>query len=162
MDPKLLIIRSDGSGSEFLSERQLSNYFKMKQKELNQTEPNYESGVLTTSKKFEMEKLLGMENSRAVSYLTKMVRQRNYLQKLSFINGIEIPRVIDNLQQSIVIQKEPPLNIFYYRCILIHPELNPEKREIFNKDMEKYRQWKENQEKIRKSLVLEDIELKKL
>ena len=68
MDPKLLIIRSDGSGSEFLSERQLANYFNTKQKELNHTEPNYESGVLTTSKKFEMEKLLGMEASNSPSF----------------------------------------------------------------------------------------------
>lgn len=143
MEPKLLIIKNDGTGSELLSEGQLSNYLRMKQND-------------STTKRFEMEKLLGMENSKAISYLTKATKEHDYLDSLSFINGIEIPRIIDNLPQSIVLQKSPPLQVFRYRRLLEHPPLDSQKRETFNKDMERYTQWKAKLDKTHLSLDIAD------
>ncbi len=145
-EPRLFVIRNDGSGSELLSERQLANYFRCRQRE------ELEKDILLPStRRFEVEKVSGLENSRAVSYMTRSLRERDRLQGLSFIRGIEMPKVADTLHQTVPVPQEPQTQVMSYRGLLVHPEFDQAKREAFNKDLERYHQWKEKFEGTRKA-----------
>ena len=154
-EPRLFIIKNDDTGSELLSEKQLSNYFREKngkiQEKLGTNIFNY--GEV---KKFEMDKLIGMENSKAIAFLTKALTAKDQLSSLDFIKEIEIPRIIDTLQQSVVLLKDPPKQVFKYRCLLLHPDFNSQKRQQFENDLERYRKWKEKFENIRKGYIIQD------
>ncbi len=134
-----------------MSERQLANYFRRKQREQLQSD----SGPTTTCR-FEMPQSLGSGDVKAIGFMTKEMREADRLKALSFIKGIEMPRIIDALQQSVVLQKTPPAKVLVYRCILLHPELDQKKRETFNRDVERYEEWKAKLEESRKEFGVVD------
>lgn len=138
----MILIRNDGTGSEIISEKQLSNYFRCKANEMQNT-----SNVLNpASYRFESNKLEEMVNSKTISFITSFVRERDYLKNLSFLSGIEMPKVIESLQTVVKKPKETLQHCSNFRCLIEHPEFDGKKQEIFSKDLEKHRLWKEKQE----------------
>jgi len=81
---------------------------------------------------------------------------KEQLDALDLMKDIEIPRIIGSLQESAVLLKEPAKETFKYRSLLVHLELNKEKREQFENDLRKYRKWKENFENKKKAFIIQD------
>jgi len=63
----LFVIRSDGSGYELLSEKQLASYFREKENVHERIVPNV--FLFGNTKRFETEKLVGMETSKAIGIM---------------------------------------------------------------------------------------------
>eukprot|EP00826_Nyctotherus_ovalis_P058676 TRINITY_DN8089_c0_g1_i3.p1 TRINITY_DN8089_c0_g1~~TRINITY_DN8089_c0_g1_i3.p1 ORF type:complete len:141 (-),score=51.66 TRINITY_DN8089_c0_g1_i3:171-593(-) len=103
-----------------------------------------------------MAKLIGMENSKAISYLTQVFSMKEQLSSIDFMKDIQIPRIIGNTQQSVVASKSPPSKVFKHRCLIVHPEIDNEKRALFIRDLEKYKKWKERSEKVKRRYVIKE------
>ena len=54
------------------------------------------------------------------------------------------------------IKTEPTKEIYEYRCLLVHPEFSQEKRDSFNNDLKKYKEWKEKFETTKKTFGPQD------
>lgn len=147
-------MKSDGSGSELLCDKQLAGYFREK-RGVNERIVK-KVFVNKNVKLFETEKLVGMETSKAIGFLTKAFTLKEQLESLDLMKDVEIPRIIDSLQESAVLKKEPSKELFKYRCLIVHPELDAQKREQFKKDFAEYRRWKENFENTKKRLIIQD------
>jgi len=103
-----------------------------------------------------MDKLIGMENSRAVGFLTEVFPMKEQLHMMDFMKDIEIPRIISDIKQSVVALENPPSKVFTHRSIIIHPEIDNEKRAQFINDLKNYRRWKEKTENTKKRYIIRD------
>jgi hypothetical protein len=66
-EPRLFVIRSDNSGYELLSEKQLASYFREKEQGHEKVVPNV--FLFGNVKRLETEKLVGMETSKAIGIM---------------------------------------------------------------------------------------------
>lgn len=147
------MVKSDSTGSELLTHSQLASYFREKEQKV---QGKFTPPLLTQVKRFEMDKLIGMENSKAISYLTQVFSSKEQLSSINFMKDVQIPRIISNTQQSVVASKDPPSKVFKHRRLIVHPEIDHEKRALFLRDLEKYKKWKERSEKVRKRYVIRE------
>jgi hypothetical protein len=156
IDPKLLVIRNDGSGSELMSEQQLAIYFATRMNALRPAAAKRVTSLYPSSRRYEIAKLVGLENSQAITYVTKMRRERDCLAGLSFIRGLELPAILPTLQERVAFATSPSmgLEVASYRGLLKHPPFDAAKRAAFEQDLEKYRQWKERFEERRQGFGL--------
>jgi hypothetical protein len=142
-EPRLFIIRNDGTGSELLSDKQLAYYFLSKEVELNKVPSSFKIPLGPTTTKSEIEKQAGLENEKATSFITKSFREKDRLAALDFIEGIEMPIIMNTLQKIVTVNHETPQEAYQYRCLLVHPLFDEDKRQLFEGDLERYKRWKE-------------------
>jgi len=140
-----------------LSDKQLAYYFLSKQAELNKVPGSFEIPLGPTTTKSEIEQLAGLENEKAISFLTKSFREKDRLAASDFIEGIEMPVIMNTLQRIVPVKHETPQGAYQYRCLLVNPLFDQEKRKLFEQDLEKYKQWKERFTASRVSFGVGDV-----
>lgn len=129
--PRLFLIKNDETGSEYLSDTQLKQYFKIKEKD--------EKCV-----KIVEDNVQGYHNTQSLTFLTSF---SNYdKDKLKHI-FVKIPSNIDIIPQTENVRDEPLKLKFLFRNLLKFSELDEANRQKLHEDLEKFVEWKKNQAK---------------
>jgi len=131
LSPRLFLIKNDNTGSEYLSDSQLKQYFKIKEKD--------EKCV-----KIVEDNVPGYHNTQSLTFLTSF---SNYdKDKLKHI-FVKIPSNIDIIPQTENVRDEPLKLKFLFRNLLRFSELDEINRQKLHEDLEKFVEWKKNQTK---------------
>ena len=143
MHPRLLFIKNDESGYEFLNYDQLEYYFRVR---------NVDDSSLNEKKEI----LMGTEKVNLITSLSTV----QPLRYQSLISGlVEIPQNVSASVQTILIPSEPEERLFLTSRLVEFDEFFDDEIDKFNDSMDRYNAYKEKQANESKRLEVNEEEL---
>lgn len=143
MDPRLVFIKNDGSGYEFMNDMQLEYFFRVRE-------------VDTESIKQKEDIMIGTEKVTLISTLRQVESRK---QESLIFRDREIPKNVSPAVQTVCLPTEPIKKLYITDRLVQFDAFNSSDMDKFDDDLERYRAHKQHQEEEKKSLEVDESKL---
>ena len=144
MEPRLIFIKNDESGYEFLNEEQLEYFFRVR---------NVDTDSITERKNI----TIGLERATLVSSLRQIPNQK--VHKSLIFPDIQIPQCVSPSVQTVYIPPEPIKKTYITSQLIEFQEFDSPEVDKFEDDMSRYGQHKQHQADESQRLKVVESEL---